>query len=71
MDNNTAILITYASMLIDGNPVTNLMSIGEKSPLTGPDPPKPANVGGLNTHAGFEGRCIRNFSVHNYLYKTL
>ncbi|KIJ50106.1 hypothetical protein M422DRAFT_160051 [Sphaerobolus stellatus SS14] len=55
MDNNTAILITYASMLIDGNPVTNLMSIGGKSPLTGPDPPKPAIAGGLNTHAGFEG----------------
>ncbi|KIJ50121.1 hypothetical protein M422DRAFT_245925 [Sphaerobolus stellatus SS14] len=70
MDNNTAILIIYASMLIDGNPVTNLMSIGGKcnpgqpvfratlilkSPLTGPDPPKPAIVGGLNTHAGFEG----------------
>ncbi|KIJ38614.1 hypothetical protein M422DRAFT_258733 [Sphaerobolus stellatus SS14] len=32
----------------------NLMSIGGKSPLTGPDPPKPAIIGRLNTHAGFE-----------------
>jgi len=55
MDVETAILLTYSTMLVDGNVVTNLMSIGGKSPLTGPDPPKPAIVGGLNTHAVFEG----------------
>jgi hypothetical protein len=55
MDNSTAILLTYSTMLVDGNPITNLMSIGGKSSLTGPDPPKPAIVGGLNTHAVFEG----------------
>jgi hypothetical protein len=32
-----------------------LLSIGGKSPATGPDPPKPAIVGGLDTHAVFEG----------------
>ncbi|KIJ30164.1 hypothetical protein M422DRAFT_268303 [Sphaerobolus stellatus SS14] len=37
------------------NPITNLMSIGGKSVLTGPDPPRPAIVGGLDTHAVFEG----------------
>ncbi|KIJ46092.1 hypothetical protein M422DRAFT_77770, partial [Sphaerobolus stellatus SS14] len=35
--------------------LTNLISIGGKSPLTGPDPPAPAIVGGLNTHGTFEG----------------
>ncbi|KIJ27631.1 hypothetical protein M422DRAFT_190789 [Sphaerobolus stellatus SS14] len=55
MDTNSATLVTYASMLIDGNLVTNLMSIGGKSPLTGLDPSKLATIGGLNTHAGFEG----------------
>jgi len=41
--------------LVDGNPLTNLLSIGGKTPLTGPDPPQPAKVGGLDTHAVFEG----------------
>ena len=55
MDVDTATVLAYSTMLVDGNVVTNLMSIGGKSPLTGPDPPKPAIVGGLNTHAVFEG----------------
>ncbi|KIJ52027.1 hypothetical protein M422DRAFT_243612 [Sphaerobolus stellatus SS14] len=55
MDSNTARLLTFATMLVDGNPITNLMSIGGKSALTGPDPPRPAIVGGLDTHAVFEG----------------
>ncbi|KIJ26514.1 hypothetical protein M422DRAFT_272390 [Sphaerobolus stellatus SS14] len=55
MDTNSATLVTYASMLIDGNLVTNLMSIGRKSPLTGLDPSQPATIGRLNTHAGFKG----------------
>ncbi|EJD41454.1 heme-thiolate peroxidase [Auricularia subglabra TFB-10046 SS5] len=50
-----AVLITYAAMLVDGNPLTDLLSIGSKTFLTGPAPPKPAIVGGLNTHAVFEG----------------
>jgi hypothetical protein len=55
MDNGIAKFVTYASFLVDGNQVTNLMSIGGKTSLTGRDPPKPAIVGGLNTHGVFEG----------------
>ncbi|PPQ65825.1 hypothetical protein CVT24_012052 [Panaeolus cyanescens] len=55
MDFGTALLVTYAAHLVDGNVVTNLLSIGGKSPKTGPDPPPPAIVGGLNTHSVFEG----------------
>ena len=55
MGNGLAVFITYAAMLVDGNQVTNLLSIGGKSSKTGPDPPQPAIVGGLDTHAVFEG----------------
>lgn len=55
MENSLAKFVTYAAFLVDGNPVTNLMSIGGKSSLTGQDPPSPAIVGGLDTHAVFEG----------------
>lgn len=55
MGNDLAIFVTYAAHLVDGNLVTNLLSIGGKSNLTGPDPPVPASVAGLDTHAVFEG----------------
>ena len=55
MANDLALTLTYSAMLVDGNQVTNLLSIGGKTPKTGPDPPKPAIVGGLDTHAVFEG----------------
>jgi len=55
MANDLAKFVTYAAFLVDGNPITNLMSIGGKSLLTGEDPPDPAIVGGLDTHAVFEG----------------
>ena len=55
MGNDLAILVTYAAFLVDGNMITNLLSIGGKTPETGPDPPKPAIVGGLDTHGVFEG----------------
>jgi len=55
MGNDIARFITYASHLVDGNLVTNLLSIGRKTSKTGPDPPSPAIVGGLNTHGVFEG----------------
>ena len=42
-------------MLVDGKMITNLLSIGGKSSETGPDPPKPAIIGGLDTHAVFGG----------------
>ena len=59
MGNDLAVLVTYGAMLVDGNVVTNLLSIGGKSPKTGPDPPAPAIVGGLNTHGVFEGTQSR------------
>ncbi|KAJ3570664.1 heme-thiolate peroxidase [Leucocoprinus birnbaumii] len=55
MDSFTAQFVTYAAHLVDGNLVTDRLSIGGKSPSTGPDPPAPATVAGLNTHAVFEG----------------
>ncbi|KAF8808205.1 Cloroperoxidase [Phlegmacium glaucopus] len=55
MGNDLAVFVTYAAFLVDGNMITNLLSIGGKSHKTGPDPPKPAIVGGLDTHAVFEG----------------
>jgi unspecific peroxygenase len=55
MGNDLALTLTYAAMLVDGNMITNLLSIGGKSSETGPDPPKPAIVGGLDTHAVLEG----------------
>jgi hypothetical protein len=58
MGNDLALFITYGAMLVDGNLVTNLLSIGGKTSGTGPDPPNPAIVGGLNTHAVFEGMLL-------------
>ncbi len=55
MENGIAKLVVYAAHLVDGNLITDQLSIGGKSPQTGPDPPAPAIVGGLNTHAVFEG----------------
>ena len=55
MGNDLALNLTYAAMLVEGNMITNLLSIGGKSSETGPDPPKPAIVGGLDTHAVLEG----------------
>lgn len=56
MHNGLAIFVTYAAHLVDGNLLTDLLSIGRKTYLTGPDPPTPAVVGGLNTHDVFEGK---------------
>ncbi|KAJ3510047.1 heme-thiolate peroxidase [Coprinellus aureogranulatus] len=55
MENNLARFLTYAAFLVDGNLVTDMMSIGGKTSMTGPEPPKPAIAGGLSTHAVFEG----------------
>ncbi|KAH6910882.1 hypothetical protein BKA70DRAFT_1459696 [Coprinopsis sp. MPI-PUGE-AT-0042] len=46
---------TYSAHLLNGNLEYDLLSIGAKTPKTGPDPPAPAIVGGLNTHGTFEG----------------
>lgn len=55
MGNDLAVFVTWGAFLVDGNQLTNLMSIGPKSNSTGEDPPAPAIVGGLNTHGVFEG----------------
>ncbi|KAJ2936550.1 heme-thiolate peroxidase, partial [Candolleomyces eurysporus] len=55
MAHGAAVTATYAALLVDGNLLTNLLSIGGKTKRTGPDPPPPAIVGGLNTHDVFEG----------------
>jgi len=57
MGNDLAIFNTFLALLVNGNPVTNLLSIGGKSPLTGMDPPPPsmALVAGLDNHGTFEG----------------
>ncbi|KZV94945.1 Cloroperoxidase [Exidia glandulosa HHB12029] len=47
--------VTYAAFLVNGNPLTNLLSIGGISWLTGHAPPAPALASGLNTHGTFEG----------------
>ncbi|EJD38504.1 heme-thiolate peroxidase [Auricularia subglabra TFB-10046 SS5] len=50
-----AVFVTYAAFLVNGNQLTNLMSIGGLSRLTGPPPALPALAGGLNVHGTFEG----------------
>ena len=55
MGNDLAVFVTYAAHLVDGNLLTDLLSIGGKTSATGPNPPAPAIVGGLDTHAVFEG----------------
>ena len=50
-----ATFVTWMAFLVDGNLLTNLVSLGPKSDRTGVDPPSPAIVGGLNTHGVFEG----------------
>jgi hypothetical protein len=55
MGNDLAVFVTYAAHLVDGNLLTDRLSIGGKTAKTGADPPKPAIVGGLDTHGVFEG----------------
>lgn len=54
MEYFTAINLAISGMLVDGNVITNLLSIGAKSSETGEDP-APATVGGLDAHGLFEG----------------
>ena len=54
-DHNAAVTATYLGHLLNGNIVTDLLSIGGKTPKTGPPPPAPAHAGGLSVHGTFEG----------------
>ncbi|KAF9453302.1 Cloroperoxidase [Macrolepiota fuliginosa MF-IS2] len=55
MENTLAKFVTYAAHLVDGNLITDQLSIGSKTSKTGPNPPAPAIVGGLDTHSVLEG----------------
>lgn len=55
MANPLAGFLTYAGFIVDGNLLTNLVSIGGKDPRTGKDPAKPAIIGGMNSPGLFEG----------------
>ncbi|TFK17617.1 Cloroperoxidase [Coprinopsis marcescibilis] len=55
MENRLAKIFVYSTLIVNGNPLTNLLSIGGMTPLTGPDPPSPAVVAGLNAGGLFEG----------------
>ncbi|TFK18470.1 Cloroperoxidase [Coprinopsis marcescibilis] len=55
MDLQGASIATYVGHLLDGNLVTDLVSIGGKTPKTGPDPPGNGLVSGIHTHGTFEG----------------
>ena len=67
MGNDIAVFVTYAAHLVDGNLLTDLLSIGGKSGKTGPNPPAPAIVGGLDTHAVFEGDASTTRGTPGYL----
>ncbi|KIJ30608.1 hypothetical protein M422DRAFT_143608, partial [Sphaerobolus stellatus SS14] len=54
LGNDFAKFLVYQAFLMNGNPLTNLMSIEMKTPLTVQDPPKPALVGGPSQHGSFE-----------------
>jgi hypothetical protein len=79
MEVGTARFVTYAAFVVDGNPITDLLSIGRKSILTGVLP-EPAIVGGLNTHGVFEGDASTtrldayfgdNFSLNDDLWNQV
>ncbi|KAF8888466.1 heme-thiolate peroxidase [Gymnopilus junonius] len=55
LENSFARFLALSTFLVNGNPITNLMSIGGVTPLTGQNPPAPATVSGLNTHNNCEG----------------
>lgn len=70
MENQFAIFVTYLAHLLNGNLVTDLLSIGGKSKNTGPDPP-PAHAGGFNVHGTFEGRFPIRFSDEKHIERIL
>lgn len=55
LENSFARFLVYSTFLVNGNPITNLMSIGDATSATGQNPPKPATVAGLDTHNNCEG----------------
>ncbi|KAK0546529.1 hypothetical protein OC846_005223 [Tilletia horrida] len=79
MAQSFAVFLAWGAHVVDGNQLTNLISIGRKSSSTGTDPPSPAQVGGLNTHGLFEGDASTtrgdayfgdNFSFNETLFQV-
>lgn len=64
MGNDVAKFLVYMAHLSDGNLVTDLLSIGKSTKLTGQDPPEAPPAGGLNMHGTFEGAFY--FSARSY-----
>lgn len=57
MANEAAGLLSYAALLAFGNPITNLVSIGGNSPLTGIVPGyESLPQGGFSTPSSIEGQ---------------
>ncbi|KAK0533981.1 hypothetical protein OC834_002037 [Tilletia horrida] len=74
-----AMFLAFGAHLADGNQLTNLLSIGKKTSLTGYKAPGPAIVGGLNQHGLFEGDASTtrgdayfgdNFSFNETLFQV-
>ena len=55
MENSFARFVALTGFLVNGNLITNEMSISTKTSLTGPDV-SPGTVGGLDMHNVFEGK---------------
>jgi hypothetical protein len=55
MENRFSIFATHLAHLMNGNLVTDKLSIGGKTRKTGPSPPLPAHAGGFDVHGTFEG----------------
>jgi hypothetical protein len=51
---------------VDGNFITEKPSTAEKTAATGPDPPSPVIVAGLNTRNVFEGECDSRLVLRGY-----
>ncbi|KAL9935788.1 hypothetical protein V8E36_005365 [Tilletia maclaganii] len=73
-----AVFLAWGAHVVDGNLLTNLISIGRKSTRTGTAAPAAGPAGGLNTHGLFEGDASTtrgdayfgdNFSFNETLFK--
>jgi hypothetical protein len=71
MGSNLVIFLTYATMLVDGNPVTDVLSIGGKISETVLGPRPPAVMGGLDTRyvialCSTTGIRVPSFDIRRY-----
>ena len=59
MEHGMAVFVTYAAHLVDGNLITDQLSIGRKSETAGSYAPSPAVAGALNAYGLFGGNFHR------------